>query len=95
MPESYTSSSYSYSTSSNTTEGNTSTGHRFSTTSHTDPDGTTTVRTAHQDLGQPLVVEERRYDRTGEEQLELPGPGGGTSAGGVKRITDLEEEPEL
>lgn len=73
----------------------TTTGHRYTTTSHTDPDGNTIVRTAHQDLGQPAIIEERRYDRTGQEQL-LPATAapGGTSAGGVKRITDLDEETE-
>ncbi|KAJ5288770.1 hypothetical protein N7478_001800 [Penicillium angulare] len=93
MPQSYTSSSFYYSSSTNANEGTTTSGHRYSTTSHTEPDGTTTVLTAHQDLGEAPVIEERKYDRTGEEQLELelPGPGG-TSAGGVKRITDLEEE---
>ncbi|KAJ5737138.1 uncharacterized protein N7483_002263 [Penicillium malachiteum] len=91
MPESYTSSSYYYSSSTNTNEGTSTTGHRYSATSHTDPEGTTTVRTAHQDLGQPPVIEERRYDRTGEEQLELRAPGG-TSAGGVKRITELDSD---
>lgn len=94
MSESYTSSSYYYSSTTNTTDGTTTTGHRYTTTSHTEPDGTTIVRTAHQDLGQPAVVEERRYDRTGQEQLALPGPGG-SSAGGVKRITDLEDEEDL
>ncbi|KAJ5651881.1 hypothetical protein N7507_009307 [Penicillium longicatenatum] len=91
MSDSYTSSSYYYSSSINTDEGTTATtGHRYSTTSHTDPDGTTTVRTAHQDLGEAPVVEERRYDSTGQEELALPGPPG-SSAGGVRRITDLDE----
>lgn len=91
MSDSYSSSSYYYSSTTNTSDGTTTTGHRYTTTSHTEPDGTTIVRTAHQDLGQPVVIEERRYDRTGQEQLTLDGPGG-TSAGGVRRITDLDEE---
>lgn len=92
MSDSYTSSSYYYSSSSiNTDEGTTTaTGHRYSTTSHTEPDGTTIVRTAHQDLGEAPIIEERRYDSTGQEQLALPGPAG-SSAGGVRRITDLDE----
>ena len=89
MSDSYTSSSYSYSSTTNTTEGTTFTGHRYSTTSHTEPDGTTIVRTARQTLGEPPVVEERRYDRTGQEQLEIPGPEA-SSAGGVRYITELE-----
>ena len=89
MPDSQTSSFYYSST--NTSDGTTTTGHRYSTTSHTQPDGTTIVRTAHQDLGKPPVVEEHRYDYTGQEQLELPAPSG-TLAGGIRRITDLDEE---
>ena len=91
MSDSYTSSSYYYSSTTNTSEGTTTSGHRYSTTSHTEPNGTTTVRTARQDLGQPAVVEEHRYDSTGQEQLDLP-LSGGTSAGGIRRITDLDEE---
>lgn len=91
MPESYTSSSYYYNSTTSNSGDTTSSGHRYSTSSHTDPSGTTIVRTARQDLGQPAVIEERRYDRTGQEELALPGPEG-TSAGGVRRITDLDEE---
>ncbi|KAJ5769420.1 hypothetical protein N7520_003979 [Penicillium odoratum] len=92
MPDSYASSSYYYSSSTDTDEGTiTATGHRYSTTSHTDSDGTTVVCTVHQDLGEPPVIEERRYDSTGqEEELALPGPDG-SSAGGLRRITDLDE----
>ncbi|KAJ5161252.1 hypothetical protein N7492_006644 [Penicillium capsulatum] len=91
MPDSYISSSYFYSSTTNSSDGTTTTGHQYSTSSRTDRDGSTTVRTAHQDLGQPAVVEERRYDHTGQEQIEIPGPEG-TSAGGVRRITDIEDE---
>lgn len=94
MSDSYTSSSYYYSSTTNTTDGTTTTGRRYTTTSHTDPDGNTIVRTAHQDLGQPAIIEERRYDRTGQEEL-LPAAEGQTSAGGVKRITDLDEEGDM
>ncbi|KAJ5816606.1 hypothetical protein N7447_008839 [Penicillium robsamsonii] len=92
MSDSFTSSSYYYSSTINGNDGKTTTGHRYSTTSYTKPDGTTIVRTAQQDLGQPAIVEERHYDNTGQEQLALPGPVGGTSAGGVRRITDLEDD---
>ncbi|KAF3390494.1 hypothetical protein F1880_009333 [Penicillium rolfsii] len=92
MSDSYTSSSYYYTSSSQGDSGiPTITGHRSTTTSLTEADGTTIVRTAHQDLGQPPTIEEHRYDSTGQEQLALPGPGG-SSAGGVRRITDLDEE---
>lgn len=92
MSDSFTSSSYYYSSTTNGSDGRNTTGHRYSTTSHTQGDGTTIVRTAQQELGQPAVVEERRYDNTGQEQLALPEPG--TSAGGVRRITDLESDIE-
>ncbi|KAJ5753921.1 uncharacterized protein N7511_008074 [Penicillium nucicola] len=104
MSDSFTSSSYYYSSTTNGNDGQATTGHRYSTTSHTETDGTTIVRTAHQDLGQPAMIEERRYDSTGQEQLALPEPvnagstsgsgSGGTSAGGVRRIMDLEEEDD-
>ena len=92
MSDSFTSSSYYYSSTTNGSDGKTTTGHRYSTTSYTESDGTTIVRTAQQDLGQPAVVEERRYDNTGQEQLALPEPAGVTSAGGVRRITELEDD---
>lgn len=85
---SYTSSSYFYSSSTNTTNGTSSSGHRYSTTSHTDPEGFTIVRTAHQDLGQAPVIEERRFDRTGQEQPLLEQPGTG------RRITELGEDDQ-
>lgn len=91
MSDSFASSSYTYSSTTNTNDGTTTTGHRYSTTSRTEADGSTTVRTAHQDLGQPAVIEERRYDRTGQEQIEIPGSEG-TSAGGVRRITEVEDD---
>jgi hypothetical protein len=91
MSDFYTSSSYYYSSISHDDDGPTTTGHRYTTTSLTEADGTTIVRTARQDLGQPPVIEEHRYDSTGQEQLALPGPGG-SSAGGVRRITDIDEE---
>ncbi|KAJ6178672.1 hypothetical protein N7519_009133 [Penicillium mononematosum] len=92
MSDSFTSSSYYYSSTTNGSDGKTTTGHRYSTTSYTEPDGTTVVRTAQQDLGQPAVVEERRYDNTGQELLALPEPAGGTSAGGIRRITELDDD---
>ncbi|KAJ6009130.1 hypothetical protein N7522_004146 [Penicillium canescens] len=101
MPESFTSSSsYFYSSTTNGNDGQATTGHRYATTSHTESDGTTIVRTAHQDLGQPAMIEERRYDSTGQEQLALREPAGvgstsaGTSAGGVRRITAVDEDDE-
>ncbi|KAJ5692660.1 hypothetical protein N7462_002083 [Penicillium macrosclerotiorum] len=90
MSDSYTSSSYYYSSTTNNDGSAATTGHRYTTTSLTEPDGTTTIRTARQDLGEPAVIEEHRYDSTGQEQLALPGPEG-SLAGGVRRITDLDD----
>lgn len=91
MSDSYISSSSYYSATSNGDQGKTTTGHRYTTTSLTEADGSTIVRTARQDLGQPPIVEEHRYDSSGQEQLALPGPGT-SSAGGVRKIIDLDEE---
>ncbi|KAF9894520.1 hypothetical protein FE257_006404 [Aspergillus nanangensis] len=83
------SSSYFYSSSTSATDGTTRSGHRYTTSARTAPDGETTVRTTHQDLGEPPVVEEYRYDGRGQDLL----PESGTSAGGVRRITEVDEEP--
>ncbi|KAL3468565.1 hypothetical protein BJX64DRAFT_282728 [Aspergillus heterothallicus] len=66
----------------------TESGHRYVKDSHTDPDGTTTVRTIRQDLGQPLIVEEHRYDQDGRELVALPD----AKSDGMKRIEDVEDE---
>ncbi|KAL4895496.1 hypothetical protein BDV59DRAFT_174030 [Aspergillus ambiguus] len=90
MSDSYkkSSSSYYYSSSSSTTDGDNASGHRYTASSQTNPDGSAYFREAHQDLGEPPVVEEHYYDPTGQERL----PQSSTSAGGVRRITDLDEE---
>ena len=71
MSDTFTSSSYYYSSSS-TTDGTSTTGHRYTTSSHTDPTGTT-VRTARQELGEPAVIEERRYNPMGQEEALIGG----------------------
>ncbi|KAJ9308670.1 hypothetical protein DTO217A2_1912 [Paecilomyces variotii] len=86
MTDTYSSSSYFYSSATNTSDGSSTTGHRYTTSSHTDPNGNTIVRTAHQDLGAPAIIEERRYDRTGQQLLLDTGTG---VAGGTRRIEDL------
>lgn len=87
--DSTTSSSYYYSSATSTTTGTETTGHRYTTTSHTDPSGNTIVRTAHQELGEPAIIEERRFDRTGQELVSTkPGTGGGISAGGSRRVVE-------
>ncbi|GMF72155.1 unnamed protein product [Aspergillus oryzae] len=88
MSQSYSSSSsYFYSSSSSTDDGTTATGQRYATVSQTEPDGTTTVRTIRQDLGEPAVVDEKRFDQTGRLLTA-----GNSSAGGVRRITELDDE---
>ncbi|KAL4920905.1 hypothetical protein BDW62DRAFT_175530 [Aspergillus aurantiobrunneus] len=87
------SSYYSASSSSSSYDGQkqTETGHRYTTASHTDPDGTTTVRTIRQDLGQPVIVEERRFDEEGRELAALPDA---RSEGMNRRIVDVADEDE-
>ncbi|KAL2812418.1 hypothetical protein BJX63DRAFT_248039 [Aspergillus granulosus] len=88
----YTSTSTSTSTS--VSDGNTvrtsESGRRYVKESHTDPDGTTTVRTIRQDLGQPVIVEEHRYDQDGRELAALPD----ARSDGMKRIEDVDDEEE-
>ena len=62
--------------------------HRYSTQTQTSPDGTTTVRTIRQDLGQPVIVEEHRYDKDGRELAALPDAQGD----GMRRIEDVGDE---
>lgn len=50
----------------------------------------TTVKSASQNMGQPVVTEERRYDPQGRELLS--GPGGGNS--GSRRIEDVTDEDQ-
>ena len=98
-----TSSSYYYSSATTSTTGNETTGHRYTTTSHTDPEGNTVVRTAHQDLGEPATYEERRYDRTGQELISSrAGTGAGidpSGGGGTRHIiqdmTDQDRNYDL
>lgn len=85
---------YSASSSSYSSDGqqHTESGHRYTTTSHTEPDGTTTVRTIQQDLGQPVIVEERRFDEQGRELAALPDA---KSEGMTRRIEDVDEEDDF
>lgn len=92
MPTSYSSSSYYYSSATNTIDGTEKSGHRYTTSSHTDQDGNTIVRTAHQDLGAPAFIEERRYDRSGQEMLPSDDPE--EAGGGQRRIADITDDEE-
>ncbi|KAL5360237.1 hypothetical protein BJX96DRAFT_69275 [Aspergillus floccosus] len=80
------SSSYYYSSSSSASDGENTSGHRYTASSQTNPDGSAYFREAHQDLGEPPVVEEHYYDPAGQERLPE------SSAGGVRRIVDVEDE---
>ncbi|KXL43426.1 hypothetical protein M433DRAFT_155910 [Acidomyces richmondensis BFW] len=79
---SFTTTSISSSTSNGQT---TRTGHRAAQQTSTDPSGTTTVRQATQDLGEPVVERERRFDADGREMI-----GGGDDLGRA-RIEDVSE----
>lgn len=83
---SYTSySSVSYSSSSNV-NGEQVSGSRHVQTSHTNPSGTT-VSTASQNLGEPVIREQRQFDSQGREMIG--GPQGATAS---RRIEDVDEE---
>lgn len=78
---SYSSVSYTSSSSANGTQ---TSGTRQAQSSYTDASGTT-VRTAEQNLGGPVVQEERRYDGQGRELLN------GAGVGSERRIEDVSE----
>jgi len=84
---SYTSySSVSYSSSSNI-DGQVS-GSRHMQTTQSDNSGTT-VNTASQNYGEPVVQEQRQYDVQGREMI-----GGANGAGSDRRIEDVDEEAQ-
>lgn len=92
MSDSYTNSSFYFTSTHNNTDGTTSsTGHRYKTSSLTEPDGTTIIRTSRQDLGQSPIIEEHHYNSSSQEQFALPGPSR-TVAGGVRRIAEMDDE---
>ncbi|RAH83832.1 hypothetical protein BO86DRAFT_387667 [Aspergillus japonicus CBS 114.51] len=64
-------------------------GHRAAFASHTDPEGNTTVRTGHQNLGEEPVLKEKRFSTSGREREMMLAAG--TPMGGVSRIQDLDE----
>ena len=94
-------SSSSYSTSSTDAQGNIQTsGTRNATYSTTDPSGRT-VRTANQNLGEPVVQEIRRFDSSGREVPTLESTGGagsdrmiGTGNNRVEDVTETEADKE-
>ncbi|KAI9039365.1 uncharacterized protein KD926_009508 [Aspergillus affinis] len=85
-----TSSSSFFSSSSSSNSNGQEQGYRTATSSHTAPDGSKVVRTAEQDLGQPAVFEERRFDGDGQERLVGDSTTGGH--GGARRIENADEE---
>ena len=79
---SYSSVSYSSSSSHN----NEISGSRYSQTTSTDDKGTT-VKTTSQNLGEPVIQEERSYDSHGRELLS-----GSEGASENRRIEDVSDE---
>ncbi|KAL3477730.1 hypothetical protein BJX99DRAFT_225642 [Aspergillus californicus] len=65
-------------------------GYSYSQSTQTDRDGTTTVRTIRQGLGEPVIVEEHRYDADGRELAALPD----ARSEGMRRIEDLDEDEQ-
>ncbi len=72
--------------SSGSVDGQQVSGSRHTQTSHTDSSGTTTS-SASQNLGEPVVREERQYDSQGRELLS-----GTDGAGSNRRIEDVTDE---
>ncbi|PYH48989.1 uncharacterized protein BP01DRAFT_353307 [Aspergillus saccharolyticus JOP 1030-1] len=64
-------------------------GYRSAFASHTDPEGNTTVRTGHQNLGEEPVLKEKRFSTSGREREMMLAAG--TPMGGVSRLQDLNE----
>lgn len=79
----FSSSSYSYSTSSSTNNGQTSGQSSFKQV-NSNPSGTTVTSSA-QNLGEPARHETRHYDAQGRELID--GPGGNST----QRITDADQ----
>lgn len=52
------------------------------------------MRTAHQDLGAPAVIEERHYDRTGQEMLPSDSDSDQRQWGTRRRIADITDDEE-
>jgi hypothetical protein len=82
---SFSSSSYSYSSSSSNNDGQV-TGSRHTQQTYTDDSGTT-VKSTSQNIGEPVVREERHYDNQGRELLS-----GTDGAGSNRRIEDVSDE---
>ncbi|RDW72423.1 uncharacterized protein DSM5745_07595 [Aspergillus mulundensis] len=61
---------------------------QYSKSTQTSPDGTTTVRTIRHVLGQPIIVEEHRYDKDGRELAALPD----ARSDGMRRIEEVGDE---
>lgn len=58
--------------------------------SQTDPSGQTTVQSASQNLGQPVVQETRTYDQEGRQLIA--GGNDGTGVGMGRRVEDVSDE---
>ena len=79
---SYSSASYT----STSVDGEQVSGTRHAQSTYSDPSGTT-VKSASQNLGEPVVRDERSYDSQGRERLS-----GTDGAGANRRIEDVSDE---
>ncbi|EME89505.1 uncharacterized protein MYCFIDRAFT_181565 [Pseudocercospora fijiensis CIRAD86] len=88
----FSTSSYSYSSSSSssTSEGVT-TGSRSAQHVYTDSEGNTTVKTANQNLGEPVIQDTRHFDSSGQERVGALGSSGATTS---RRIEDVSDEDQ-
>ncbi|KAH7029947.1 hypothetical protein B0J12DRAFT_559274, partial [Macrophomina phaseolina] len=87
---SFSSSSFYYSNGTHTT----STGSRHAIMRETDPSGRTTVRTASQNLGEPVIRETRRYDAQGREIMGHDLSGSAPMRGQIVDVTEYDSEDE-
>jgi hypothetical protein len=90
------SASYSFSSSFYYSDGThtTSTGWRHATVRKTDASGRTTVRTANQNLGEPVVTETRQYDPQGREILGHDLSVRAPARGEIVDVTEYDSEEE-
>ncbi|KAF7185108.1 hypothetical protein HII31_13383 [Pseudocercospora fuligena] len=82
--------SYSSSSSSSTSDGVT-TGTRSAQHVYTDPQGNTTVKTANQNMGEPMIQDTRHFDSSGQERVGALGSSGASAS---RRIEDVSDEDQ-
>lgn len=60
--------------------------------SYTDPSGATVTQQASQNLGEPIIQEERRFDAQGREML--PGASGADTGRRIEDVSDADRKYE-